>query len=405
MAASWVIYQQPNGTWAFIATDLVAGVHTIVTSPASGSTSLFADGTVAAPSIAFQSEPGLGVYRVGAAVMGFASLGANVATNTGVASAVNYIDTFNTITAFPPGIRSAGSDANIPLVLQPKGTGGLQAQQYDGTTTGGNARGANAVDFQTIRSVNTMVASAQYSAVLSGQNNTASATGAVVCGGTNNIASGVNAFVGGGGNSNVASGQASVVSGGVSNTASGLFSWTPGGNAGTTRGNYGRGAWASGALAAVGDAQAGEFVLRRITTDATVTNLTADNAAVGAANTVNLPNNSGYALKLLVRAYQTVGATVGDGATFECTVQFTRITNAAGTTFDGGYYIAPTTFLPTAIVAGTGFAPCFAKGGGTAWRLTVSADTTNGAPSFTITGEASKTIRTVARVLSVEVTA
>ena len=34
--------------------------------------------------------------------------------------------------------------ANAPLVLQPQGTGALQAQLTDSTATGGNARGANA---------------------------------------------------------------------------------------------------------------------------------------------------------------------------------------------------------------------------------------------------------------------
>jgi hypothetical protein len=40
-----------------------------------------------------------------------------------------------------------------------------------------------------------------------------------------------------------------------------------------------------------------------------------------------------------------------------------------------------------------------------AWMLTLAADTTNGGLAVTGTGEANKTIRWVARVLSAEVTA
>lgn len=389
MAASSILYQQPNAQWAKIATDLVAGVHTLVTNLAPGSTGLFADGTVAAPGIAFSSEPGLGLYRVGAGEMAVAALGANVVDFKGVASAVNYVRIDNTITGFGPRVQAAGSDTNIPLVLAPKGTGALQAQQTDSTTVGGNARGAGAVDWQTMRAASTQVASGQ---------------GTFIGGGVNNLASGNYSAIGGG-DTNTATALRAAVSGGQNNTVSTDYSWTPGGLYGTSRANYGRGAWSSGRFATQGDAQAGEFLLRRSTTDATVTRLTADGAAQGAANTVNLPNNGGYSGRIMVRCYQTTGTTIGDGATFDLFVQFTRITNAAGTTFDGGYYVAPTTLINTAIVAGTGFAPCIAKGGGTAWRLTVDADTTNGGMAISITGEASKTIRTVVRLMDVEVTA
>ena len=63
---------------------------------------------------------------------------------------------------------------------------------------------------------------------------------------------------------------------------------------GDTRGYMRRGAWAAGRFASNGDAQAGEFVLRRQTTDATGAALTADGGAAGTANLVNLPNNGTY---------------------------------------------------------------------------------------------------------------
>lgn len=60
--------------------------------------------------------------------------------------------------------ESAGTGtANINLVLTPKGTGAfILGPPPDGTTVGGNARGANAIDLQTLRTANTQVASASY---------------------------------------------------------------------------------------------------------------------------------------------------------------------------------------------------------------------------------------------------
>ena len=43
------------------------------------------------------------------------------------------------------------AETNVDVVLQPKGTGAIIAQQPDGTATGGNNRGNNAVDLQIYR--------------------------------------------------------------------------------------------------------------------------------------------------------------------------------------------------------------------------------------------------------------
>jgi len=132
-----------------------------------------------------------------------------------------------------PQIKAAGSGTDIPLVLQPKGTGALQAQLTDSTATGGNARGANAVDWQTSRATAAQVASGSTSAILGGSNNTSSATGSMV-GGRSNVASAQDAVVSGG-NSNTASGINSGIASGVSNTAAGYFNFIGGGytNSGT----------------------------------------------------------------------------------------------------------------------------------------------------------------------------
>jgi hypothetical protein len=71
-----------------------------------------------------------------------------------------------------PQVKATGG-TNTPLVLTPLGTGALQAQKTDSAATGGNARGANAVDWQTLRSTAAQVASGQYSTIAGGQSNTA----------------------------------------------------------------------------------------------------------------------------------------------------------------------------------------------------------------------------------------
>jgi hypothetical protein len=97
----------------------------------------------------------------------------------------------------------------------------------DGTSTGGNARGSNAIDLQTVRSANTQVASGTNSAILGGTSNTSSGTSSIA-GGQVNVASG-NQSIALGGQSTTASGVQSVVIGGASNTASALQATVVGG--------------------------------------------------------------------------------------------------------------------------------------------------------------------------------
>ena len=54
--------------------------------------------------------------------------------------------------------------------------------------------------------------------------------------------------------------------------------------------------------------------------------------------------------------------------------------------------------------AGTAFAPEGNDTAAAAWRVTVSADTTNGALQVVFTGELNKTVRAVARIFATEVT-
>lgn len=70
-------------------------------------------------------------------------------------------------------ITATASTTNADVAIVPKGTGAFTLAVPDNTTVGGNKRGTNAVDLQSIRSSNTQVASG-VSSFLAGNGNTAS---------------------------------------------------------------------------------------------------------------------------------------------------------------------------------------------------------------------------------------
>jgi len=111
-------------------------------------------------------------------------------------------------------------DTNTSIVLKPNGTGGIIASVPDGTATGGNARGANAVDLQTSRGAATNVASGLNSAIGGGLSNTASSNYSTISGGQSNTASTNTHATVVGGQSNTASG-AGAIAGGLSCISSG----------------------------------------------------------------------------------------------------------------------------------------------------------------------------------------
>jgi len=102
-------------------------------------------------------------------------------------------------------------------------------QALQSTGTGGNARGANAVDLQVARVTTSpsQVASGATSVISGGQNNTASGEFSVIAGGNNSTASGRGSAVGGG-QDNTASGLFATVPGGRNNLASGENSFAVG---------------------------------------------------------------------------------------------------------------------------------------------------------------------------------
>lgn len=211
-----------------------------------------------------------------------------------------------------------------------------------------------------------------------GNLNKATNSNGIVLGGQSNSSTGIYGIVLGG-TGNTASGTYGVVIGGQSSTASGTYSVAIGGYAvSAIDGKY---AYACGRFAANGDSQAGTFVLRRVTTDATATVLTTDNSAAGTANQVILPNNSAYAFTGTVIAKQS-GST--NASSWKVEGMIVRGANAVSTT----------------LVASTVTAISNVPG----WTLALSANTTNGGLAITATGAAATNIRWVATINSSEVT-
>lgn len=155
------------------------------------------------------------------------------------------------------GTAGTGAD-NINLVLSPSGTGAIMAQLPDGTTTGGNARGAGAVDLQRSRTAATQVASGDES-FCAGKNNTASAAKSIAFGDS----------------------SAAVV--------------------------QGQFAVAAGNFAAAGDAQHSVMVLRCVSTDSSKTQMYLDGASLQAT----IPANTAWNARLDIIGREDLGANHG----------------------------------------------------------------------------------------------
>jgi hypothetical protein len=241
--------------------------------------------------------------------------------------------------------------------------------------------------------------------------NVASGLYGTVVGGRGNTASGIGSFVGGGGvfsdtlanlYPNTASGIASSILGGLSNTASQAYSSVLGGYGNTANGigstalgiqattrsisgNFSYSSCDGSVAFALGVAQTSILTLGRQTTDATATALTSNTAAAGTTNQVILPNNSAYYFK------------------GSCIANVTGAANGAAWSFEGaimrGANAASTVLIDTPSVNRVA-----ASSGATAWVLAITADTTNGGLTVTVTGVAATTIRWVAKVETTEVT-
>lgn len=355
------------------------------------------------------------------------------------------------------------SATNADIALVAKGTGATLAQVPDGTIAGGNKRGTGATDWQKVRSdrihvasgVNSVIgggtenqasgqdstvsggrfnvasnlraavgggefntangiyafiggggnhtANTNYSFVGGGQSNvTQTNTHSTVCGGSGNTGSGLYGFIGGGishtisgstatvcgGNTNTATAVASTVCGGRQNTANGDHSFIGGGRRGTARSISGYQVFPACNLPiadAVGINQSALLLLARETTNATATVLASDPNPGGTTNQVILPNNSAYSF-----SGEVIAGVTGAGNTARWTIDGTikRGANAASTAMVG-----------TATVTMTHF-----DAGAATWVVAVTADTTNGGITVTVTGAAATTIRWVCKINTTEMT-
>ncbi len=122
-------------------------------------------------------------------------------------------------------LSSTNSNGNI--IINPSGNGALQRD------SGGNARGQYAVDWQTTRILASQVASANYSVIGGGKNNTSSSALSTVGGGIANTSSGYGSTIAGG-SYNTSFGQYSAVGGGVTNTNSSYYGVIGGGKGNST---------------------------------------------------------------------------------------------------------------------------------------------------------------------------
>jgi len=196
-------------------TGTVSGISLSGTVTSSGNLTLGGSLSLASPPTIGNTAPNTGK---------FTTLEATGNTTLGTAST-----TYVTITgdASYPMVKATGG-TNTPLVLSPLGTGALQAQKTDSTTAGGNARGANATDWQTVRSSATQVASGYATVLGGGFNNRVAGFGGAVVGGTAHVQTNNYGFIGGG-NGNTTASEYSAIVGGYSNSANGYYNFIGGG--------------------------------------------------------------------------------------------------------------------------------------------------------------------------------
>lgn len=316
----------------------------------------------------------------------------------GGGSLTNWTEATTTLSGVTNSFTALNAATNVSVALVPKGSGAIQAQVQTNTDVGGDARGGYATDWQRTRINADEIAGGVASVLAGGERNKASGNYSSVVGGFRNTASGNSAVVGG--STNTASGDYSVAFGTLS-VASGAYSFAhgEGANASATRsfaygalanangdtsfafglrvsakGIYGMRAWASGRVDTDGDAQAMRCVQRAGTTNATPTVATTDGSSASSTNQVILENSSAASVRARVLA---------------------RRDNGNVKTWDVSYTVTRDSGAGTTAIAGTPTVTVVDDPSTTGWTLAVTADTTNGGASITITGAASQNIKLV----------
>ena len=301
-------------------------------------------------------------------------------------------------------IAATGGTTNVSVSIVPKAAGAFCLAVPDGTATGGNARGANAVDLQTSRTTAAQVASGTAS-FTAGVNNTASNTGCVACG-SSNTASGTNSFAfgtlctAGGNEGSFAGGYNSSTTGGQASFAHGNSCSASGAYEGCVAHGYectasGRGSRANGyasqadrsgqvasayhRFAARGDAQYSRFHLMAKTTNSTPTTML---IGFGYTNTqFTIPSGKIMFADILISGIKS------DGSAAACYKRKVAIKNVGGTT----------SLVGTVETIGTDIED------NASTDVAITADNTNDALQINVTGIAAETWRWVAVVEGLEI--
>jgi hypothetical protein len=269
-------------------------------------------------------------------------------------------------------LEATGGTTNVSVSIKPKGSGAFSLSAPDGTSTGGNARGTNAVDLQTARSAASQVASGT-AAIAMNQLCTASGRGAIA-GGYQSVASGqfepiaLGKFA-------TASGTEGSVAIGPENVAS--ASYTNAFGYGSTATRHGQESYSAGYFAAAGDAQKVSFVVRNKTTNSTPTTLFLDGSAT------RLTVTSGKVLSFTAR----ITGIKSDGSAVAEFLRRGVIKNVGGTT----------SLVGSIETIGTDIE------NNASTDIAITADNTNDALQINVTGITAETWRWVAVVEGIEI--
>lgn len=266
------------------------------------------------------------------------------------------------------------SGTNVNVVFSPLGTGSIQAQVADGTSTGGNQRGQRAVDLQMSRSSASMVASGDFSCIPGGKDNTVSGQSSFTACVNNNIL-GSSSF-GLGANLTVSGSYAGGLGWGSTIGANYTILLGYGGLTGNVKGaiSFSSGNISNGVR---GASQGNLVVLSRITTDGTagkeLLTMYAFNTTASTSNQIQLSNNSTIVFHALICAHRTD--------------TLSGLTNRSFWTAQGVAY-------RDANAASTGVSSTVtAVNNSPGYTAAADADTTNGCLRFKVTGTAGHTVR------------
>ena len=300
-----------------------------------------------------------------------ADVGTGIVQNSGI-----IIDDVATATQDNVAIRNNSAAANSAIVLTPKGTGALiLGPKPDGTATGGNARGAYAVDFQISKSASTQVASGNNSLIIGGQNNTSNGSESICIGGQSTISSqtrscAINS------NFSTASGADAIV---IGDRCEAIAAYTQSLGAFARSDRYGMQSFASGSYGTAasfrGNAQRARFVLRCKTT----TNAAVEMALDGATTYLGIPSGKVIACTINISGVKS------DGSAVAHYVRQYAVKNVGGTSSE---VYAPVT-IGTDNAAGT--------------VIALSANNADDTLRIAVTGIAAETWRWVASVDAVEI--